>query len=120
MLVEFRECVENRQTGACSAFSIIVMRLRIAEVGHHAVAKIFGDVTAESAYPVSGGTMIRSYRLLPFLGIEPCRNLGRTDQITEKHRQMAPLAGQAAAAQLRLCTNRRSRIEWRAALAAEM
>ena len=50
-------------------------------------------MTAELSYRVGGSAMIGSHRLLPFLGIQTRCNLGRTDQITEEYRQMAPFAG---------------------------
>jgi hypothetical protein len=46
------------------------MRFRIAEEGHHAVAEIFGNVTAEARYRFRGYTVVAVDRLAPFLGIE--------------------------------------------------
>jgi len=68
------------------------VRLGIAEKRHHAVAEVLGDVAAITGDRFGGGAMISGDRLTPFFGVEPRGNLGGANQITEQHRQMAPLA----------------------------
>ena len=67
------------------------MRLGITEQRHHSVAQILGDMAAEAGYLLGRRAMVSGHRFAPFLGVEPRRDLGRTDQIAEQHRQMPPL-----------------------------
>src|SRR5215472_7721797 len=92
LLVELPDSLKNRQTGARGPLGVVIMRLGIAEERHHAVTQVLGDVAAKLADRSGGSAMILGHRLAPFLGIELGGDLGRTDQVTEQHRQMAPLA----------------------------
>ena len=71
---------------------IVVVRLGPAEIGHHAVAKVLGDMAAEALDCLRRRAMVLGDDLPPLLGIEMAGDLGRADQIAEKHRQMPPLA----------------------------
>ena len=93
VLVEFRYCVENRQAGTGSTLGIVVMRLGIAEVSHHAVAEVLGDMPAEALDRLRRRAMIFGDDLPPLLGIEMAGYLGRADKIAKQHRQMPTLAG---------------------------
>jgi hypothetical protein len=75
MIVELGNRVENRQARACGPFRVAVVCLRITEIGHHAIAEILGDVTAELGYGLGRGAMIRSDNLMPFFGVEPRSDL---------------------------------------------
>jgi hypothetical protein len=76
LLVEFRYSFENGQTGAGCVLGIIFVRFGPAEVCHHAVAEIFGDVAAAPGDRFGGGTMIAGYQLSPFFRVELSRDFG--------------------------------------------
>src|ERR1700730_2175034 len=92
VLVELRYGAEDRQACARGTLGVIVVRFRIAEIGHHAVAEVLRDMPAEALDCLRRRTMVLADDLSPLFRIEmPCY-LGRADQIAEKHRQMSPLA----------------------------
>jgi len=64
------------------------MRLRIAEINENAVAHVPGDEAIEPGDDFANGVVICADDLTQILGIEPSRELGRTDQIAEHHRQL--------------------------------
>ena len=43
---ELRRCLDDREPGLHGALGVVLVRLRIAEIGEHAVAHVFGDETA--------------------------------------------------------------------------
>src|SRR5208282_6754183 len=90
--VECLDRVEDLEPGAHCALGVIVVRLRITEIRHHTVAEKLCDVTAETLHPFGGRALIAGDDLARFLGIELVLHLGRTDQVAEQDRQMAPLA----------------------------
>ena len=92
VLVEFRYGVEDRQARARSTLGVVVVRLGTAEVCHHAVAKVLRDMPAEALDCLRRRTMVPGDDLPPLFRIEMAGDLGRADQIAEKHRQMAALA----------------------------
>src|ERR1700730_17645790 len=92
VLVELRYGIEDGQAGAGSALGVVVVRFRIAEIGHHAVAKVLRDMPAEALDCLRRGVMVVGDDLAPLFRIEMAGYLGRADQIAEKHRQMPPLA----------------------------
>ena len=68
------------------------MRLRIAEINENAVAHVPGDEAIEPGDDFADRTVICADDLTQILGIEPSRELGRTDQIAEHHRQLPALS----------------------------
>src|SRR5690348_2197899 len=76
LLVELRDGVHHAQASARGAFRIVVARLRPAEIGHHAIAQILGDVTAVASYPFGSGAMIGTDQLAPFFRIKPSCDFG--------------------------------------------
>ena len=92
VLVELRYCVEDREAGARSTLGIVVVGLGTAEISHHAVAEVLGDMPAEALDCLRRRAMVLADDLAPLFGIEMAGNLGRADEIAEKHRQMPPLA----------------------------
>jgi hypothetical protein len=68
------------------------MRFGPAEVSHHTVAKVLGDVPTEALDGLRRRAMVLADDLTPLFGIEMAGNLGRTDEIAENYRQMAALA----------------------------
>ena len=69
-MVEFRSRVEDRESCACGALGVVVMRLGPAEIRHDAVAEVFGDVPAESRDRFCCRAMVSRDYLAPFLGIK--------------------------------------------------
>jgi hypothetical protein len=120
LLIEVRDGVEDRETGANAALGIVIVGLGIAEEGHHAIAKVFGDMATEAGNRLRGSALIARHRLTPLFGIELSCNRGRADQVAEEYRQTAPLPGWSARARLSLRMKRRGSIEWRSALRAEL
>ena len=64
---------------------------------HHAIAEILRDMPAETLDGLRRRSMVAGDDLSPLLRVEMASYLGRADQITEKHRQMPPLARQTVA-----------------------
>ena len=93
VLVKLRDRVEDREARAGSTLGVVVVRLGPAEIGHHAVAKVLSDTSAEALDGLRRRAMVLADDFAPLLGIEMAGNLGRADEIAEKHRQMPPLAG---------------------------
>jgi hypothetical protein len=91
VLVELRYGVKNCQACAHGPFGVVVMCFGIAEECHHAIAEILRDMPAETLDGLRRRTMVLANDLPPFFRVEMAGYLGRADQITEKHRQMAPL-----------------------------
>ena len=77
---------------ARGALGVVVVRLGIAEIGHHAVAKVLGDMSAKALDGLRRRTMVLADDLPPLFRIEMAGDLGRADEIAEKHRQMTALA----------------------------
>ena len=48
--VQLRRRLDERKPSLDRAFGVVFVGLRIAEIGEHAVAHIFGDETAEAAH----------------------------------------------------------------------
>jgi hypothetical protein len=71
--------------------SIILMRLRVAEIDQHAIAHIPGDEAIEPGDDFADGAVIGGDDLAIILGIEAPRQRGRADEIAEHHRELAPL-----------------------------
>jgi hypothetical protein len=84
-LVQFRYSIEDGQAGAGGALSIIFVRFGPAEIGHDAVAEIFGDLTAVTCDGFRRAMMITAYQVAPFFRIELSRNFSRANEITEQH-----------------------------------
>ena len=82
----------KRQPGPHRALGVVLMRLRIAEIGEHAVAHVLGDEPAERAATISAtAAVIGADDLAQILGIEPGRERGRADEIAEHDRELAAL-----------------------------
>ena len=75
------------------ALGVVLVRDRIAEQRHQPVAELLRHMTAHLRHRRRGGIEIGADEVAPLLGIELRGNAGRTDQIAEHHREVAPLAG---------------------------
>ena len=55
---ELRRRLDDREPGSHGALGIVFVRLRIAEIGEHAVAHVFGDEAALALDAICAATMI--------------------------------------------------------------
>jgi hypothetical protein len=91
MGLQSRDLFDQGQPSAHGPLGIVFVRLRPAEIGEHAIAQILGDVTFEPLGHGGGAALVRAYDAAQVLGVEPRRQLGRTDQVTEQHGQLPSL-----------------------------
>jgi hypothetical protein len=90
-MVELQYAFQNRETGACGAFAIIIVGLRPAEICHDAIAEVLGNISAEPSDRLGCGTMVAGNHLTPFFGVKLSGDLRRTDEIAKENGQMPPL-----------------------------
>ena len=88
---EFRRGLDDGQPGLHGALGVVFVRLRIAEIGEHAVAHVFGDEAAVGCDQRRAAFVIGPDDRPHVLGIEPRRHRGRADEIAEHHRQLPAL-----------------------------
>jgi hypothetical protein len=91
VFVKLGYCVEDPEACARATLRIVLVGLGVAEECHHAVAEILSDMPAEALDGLRRRSMIVGNDFAPLLGIEMAGDLGRADQIAEKHGQMPPL-----------------------------
>jgi hypothetical protein len=82
---------DDRKPGANRALGVMLVRLRIAEIGEHAVAHVLGDETSIALDQARAAFVIGHDDAAHVLGIEPRGKRRRAHQITEHHRQLAAL-----------------------------
>ena len=70
------------------------MRLRIAEVRHHPVAKVLCDMPAMAFDRFRCRAMVLGNNFPPFFRIKLRGYLGRAHQVAKQHRKMASLSAQ--------------------------
>jgi hypothetical protein len=81
--------LDQLKSGAHRPLSIVLVGLRPAEVGEHAIAQELGDVPFEPADDLRAGRLICPHDVAQVLGVEPGGELGRADQVAEQHGQLA-------------------------------
>ena len=84
---------DNRKRGTDSPLSVVLVRLRIAEVDQHAVTNVTGNKAVEARDCCGDTGLIAADQRTQILGIEVCLQCRRADQVTEHNRQLAALAG---------------------------
>jgi hypothetical protein len=84
--------VDQRESATHGAFNVILVGLRIAEVGEHAIAHVLGDKPARLANHFRAALMIGTHDLSHILGVEPSRKRCRTHKIAEHDRELAALS----------------------------
>ena len=67
------------------------MRLWVAEIDQHTIAHILGDKSGEAGDRIRDTAVVVPDQLPQILGVVARRQRRRADQITEHHRQLAPL-----------------------------
>jgi hypothetical protein len=85
------DCVDDGEPSSHRPFSVVLMRLRIAEIDQHPVTHVLGDKAGVPGDGLGDGAVIGGNYLAQILGIEPRRQCGRADQVAEHHRQLPPL-----------------------------
>ena len=88
---ELRRRFEEFEPCAHRAFRVVFMGLRIAEIGQHAVAHVFGDETAVALNACRRAPMVGADDVSHVLGVEPARQRCRADEIAEHHCELATL-----------------------------
>ena len=89
--IELRHGFDQRQPRAHRPLGIVLMGLRIAEIGEHAVAHIFGDETTGLGDDLGATSVIGADDLLQVFWVEPSREGCRAHKIGEHHRELAAL-----------------------------
>jgi hypothetical protein len=83
----------DRETGANRPAAVVLVRLRIAEVHEQPIAEGLCDVPAELGDRLAADLLIRAHHLTHLFRIDPCRELGRTDQVAKQYGHLAALTG---------------------------
>ena len=65
--------------------------MRPAEISDDTIAEKIRDIAAVSDHGAAHRILVAADQLAQILRIEATRQFGRTDQIAEQHRQLAPL-----------------------------
>ncbi len=81
--------LDNREAGCHRPLSLILVRVRPAEVGQHAVTHELGKVSLEARDLPRDGVLVGSQRLPHVLRIEPRGKGRRADKVDEHHRELA-------------------------------
>jgi hypothetical protein len=89
--IETTDIVDDAQSRPDRPLGIVFMRSRVTEIDQNPVAHVFGDKAIEASDDIGDGAVISGNNLAQILGVEPRRELGRTDQIAEHHRQLPSL-----------------------------
>jgi glycosyltransferase involved in cell wall biosynthesis len=94
------------------ARGVVLVRLRPAEVDKQPVAQILRDVAPVAVDDLGGGRLVRADDLAQVLGIEPPGENGRVGEVTEHHRELAPLRLADIVGRGRERSRRRDRRGW--------
>src|SRR5262245_5413439 len=78
------------QAGPDRAFSIILVRLRIAKIDKRAVAQVSGDVTTKTADDILDLRLVRPEDFLQILRIKAGGESRRAHQVAKHHRELPP------------------------------
>src|SRR6516164_5545027 len=83
--------VRQLQPCAHRSLGIILLSLRVTEVGQDAIAHVFSDKAIMSAYRFGNALMIRTIHLAQVLRVEARSERGRANEIAEHHRELSSL-----------------------------
>src|SRR5258708_18785921 len=87
------DSLDDLEAGAHRPFGIVAMRARPAEIRDDSIALVLRDIAIVTAHDARNGLMIGLDDMMIFFGVEAGGELGRADEIGEKHGQVAPLSG---------------------------
>src|SRR5262249_40215269 len=79
------------QPGAHRALGIVLVRLRIAEIGEYAIARVSSDEPTRPGDLLGTAAVVGANDFPQVLSIEPCRERCRVDKIGEHNRDLASL-----------------------------
>ena len=88
---KLRDRIDQRECAAYGIFSVVFVRLRIAEINKNTVAHIFGHVAAETGDDLGGASVIGGDDFAQILRIEAGGERGRADEVAEHHGDLPPL-----------------------------
>ena len=83
--VDFDKRALDRERGAHSALSVVLLRVRVAEQRHQPVAKFFQHMAAETVHRRGGLVEIAVDEGAPILGVKLRSHACRPDEVTEHH-----------------------------------
>ena len=102
-LAQRAHTVDRGEARAQRPLGVVVVRLRVAEVGEDAVAQVLRDVPAEALDGARGRALIRADDLAQVLGIELRRQLGRAHEVAEEDRELPAFSRPRVGARSRCC-----------------
>ncbi len=85
------EHVKHFQTGAHRTLGVVLVRLRVAEVGQQPVHQVLRDVALPALQDGRRRLLDRAHDAAQILRIELARERARTDQIARQDRELSPL-----------------------------
>jgi hypothetical protein len=91
--LKLRRGLDDCQPSSHCALRVVLVRLRIAEIGEHSVAHVLGDEAPIALDHVRAALVIGPDDPPHVLGIEPSRHRCRTYEIAEHHRKLTALGG---------------------------
>jgi hypothetical protein len=91
-----RDRLHQGKGAAHRAFGIVLMRLRIAEIGQHAIAHVLRDEAPGLGDHPGAAAMIGADDLPHVFGIEPRRERGRAHEVAEHDGELAPFGRRGA------------------------
>jgi hypothetical protein len=86
-----RHGFDQGEAGAHRAFGVVLARLRVAEIGQHAVAHVFGDEAALAFDGLSAAPVIGGDDGAQVLDLQSGRQRGRPDEVAEHDGKMTAL-----------------------------
>lgn len=89
--LQIRHGLDEREAGAHGLLGIVLMRLRITEIGEHAVAHISRHDSLIAVDYLGDAVVKERHQLAHVFRIKPRRELSRADQIAKHHRKLASL-----------------------------
>src|SRR5262249_20755675 len=89
--IEARDRGNQAESRPDRTFGIVLMGSRVAEIGEHPVAHVFGDKTVEAGDGLSDRAVVSSDDFAQIFRVEARRQFGRADEIAEYDRQLAAL-----------------------------
>jgi len=90
---ELRHRLHEGKPGLDGALGVMLVGLRIAEIGKHAVSHVLGDKSTVAVDQLSGAAVISADDAAQVLWVEPGRQSGRAHKVAEHHGELAALGG---------------------------
>ena len=87
--------VDERQAGPHRPLDVVLMRLRVAEIGHDAVAHRPCDEAVKAGDRVGDAAPVSGEDRSEILRVQPRREVGGADEVAEHHRELSSLGGGA-------------------------